>query len=57
MYPKIFDHAQSLSPLPKLKATRRGFILGAVATAAGLAVGFRLPSPATAQDAPAVHPF
>ncbi len=57
MYPKIFDQTPAFAPLGKVTSTRRGFILGAVATATGLAIGFRLPTPASAQDAPAVHPF
>ena len=55
MYPKIFEDS-SLIP-QRVRTTRRGFIIGAVASAAGIAVGFRLPSPAFAQDAPAQHPF
>jgi isoquinoline 1-oxidoreductase beta subunit len=53
MIPKIFD---TLSR-PAFTPTRRGFLLGAMATAAGLTVGFRWASPSQAQDAPAVHPF
>ncbi len=54
MFPKILD---TVSKLPALTSTRRGFILGALATAAGLSVGFRWQSSAQAQDKPAVHPF
>ncbi len=55
MYPKIFEDSYLVPQ--RVKATRRGFILGAAATAAGLAVGFRMPIPAAAQDAPKAHPF
>lgn len=55
MYPKIFDHLSFA--IPEFRPTRRGFILGAAASAAGLAAGFRWHSPATAQDATAAHPF
>ena len=55
MYPKIFENTYLVPQ--RVKATRRGFILGAAATAAGLAVGFRVPTPARADDAPKTHPF
>ena len=54
---KIFANINTAGLLPKFKATRRSFVLGALATAAGLAVGFRRSTPASAEDAPAVHPF
>ncbi len=56
MFPKILETV-SKSALSAIKPTRRGFLLGAAAGAAGLAVGFRWQAPAVAQDAPAVHPF
>jgi isoquinoline 1-oxidoreductase beta subunit len=55
MYPKIFD-SLSIS-IPEFRPTRRGFILGAAASAAGLAIGIRWQGAALAQDKPAVHPF
>jgi len=51
MHQKLFSMKTALRP------SRRGFILGAVATAAGLTIGFRPAGPARADDAPAVHPF
>ncbi|WP_373505038.1 molybdopterin cofactor-binding domain-containing protein [Aestuariivirga sp.] len=56
MYPKIFD-SFAAPHVPKLNATRRGFLLGALVTAGALSVGFRWNSPAAAQDQPKVHPF
>ncbi len=56
MFPKILETI-SKSALSAIKPTRRGFLLGAAAGAAGLAVGFRWQSQAQAQDKPAVHPF
>jgi isoquinoline 1-oxidoreductase beta subunit len=56
MYPKIFD-SFAAPQLPKLKTTRRGFLLGALVTAGALSVGFRWQGPAAAQEAPKVHPF
>jgi isoquinoline 1-oxidoreductase subunit beta len=57
MYPKIFERNSSPGIMPGFKTSRRGFVLGALATATGLAVGFRITPPAAAQDAAAVHPF
>jgi isoquinoline 1-oxidoreductase subunit beta len=60
MYPKIFQDQSFAKPSASLVSTRRSFILGAVATAAGLAIGYRLTGAARAEDAPApvaVHPF
>ncbi|WP_159592292.1 xanthine dehydrogenase family protein molybdopterin-binding subunit [Chelativorans xinjiangense] len=48
---------KAVGNLPKLPTSRRGFLLGALATAAGLTVGFRLGGEASAQEKPAVHPF
>ena len=60
MYPRIFQDRSIATPLSGPVATRRTFILGAVATAAGLAIGYRLTGKALAEEAaapPAVHPF
>jgi isoquinoline 1-oxidoreductase beta subunit len=60
MYPKIFHDHSRIAPLSRFTSTRRLFILGAVATAAGLAIGYRLTGAARAEDTPAptaVHPF
>jgi isoquinoline 1-oxidoreductase beta subunit len=60
MYPKIFHDHSRIAPLSRFTSTRRSFILGAVATAAGLVIGYRLTGAARAEDVPApapVHPF
>ncbi len=57
MFPKILENANRAASMPVLNSTRRGFILGALATAAGLAVGFRVTGTALAQDAAQPHPF
>lgn len=58
MYPKFLDQDRDLVAPAAIRPTRRGFLLGAVATAAGLAVGFRLTPSADAADAAvAPHPF
>lgn len=57
MIPKIFERASASDVRPMFKTTRRGFVLGAIASAAGLAVGFHKIAPAVAQDAPKSHPF
>jgi len=54
MFPKIFD--QSLSSL-NVTPSRRGFIIGAMATTAGLAVGFRPASPAAAAPFQSFQPY
>ena len=62
MYPKIFAE-QSRDPVKsKFSTTRRGFILGAVTTTAGLSIGYRMARDAQAEDTPAAapvtgHPF
>ena len=60
MYPKIFQDQSFAKPLVSFVSTRRSFILGAVATAAGLAIGYRMTGTARAEETPAaapVHPF
>jgi isoquinoline 1-oxidoreductase beta subunit len=57
MYPKIFEGRSAPDLMPKFETTRRGFILGALASATSLAVGFRWHSPASAEQAAKVHPF
>ena len=60
MYPKIFQNQFFAKPSARLVSTRRSFILGAVATTAGLAIGYRMTGTARAEDTPAaapVHPF
>jgi isoquinoline 1-oxidoreductase subunit beta len=60
MYPKIFQDPSPIVPKSGFAPTRRAFILGAVATAAGLAIGYRLTGTAFAEEAAApaaVHPF
>jgi isoquinoline 1-oxidoreductase beta subunit len=62
MYPKIFAELSHAPVTSGLATTRRGFILGVVATAAGLAIGYRAVGNALAEDTPAaapvaVHPF
>lgn len=57
MYPRIFERFSTATLLPKVEATRRGFLLGAVASGAGLAVGFRLTGNAMAATAPEAYPF
>ena len=56
MLPKIFQDSTRLVPNSSFKATRRSFVLGAIASAAGLAVGYRLQGPAAAQAAAASNP-
>jgi isoquinoline 1-oxidoreductase subunit beta len=55
MHPKLFDTLAS--PLLSINPTRRGFVLGALATGLALSVGFRWQSAAQAQDAAKPHPF
>jgi isoquinoline 1-oxidoreductase beta subunit len=60
LYPKIFQDQSFAKPLASLVSTRRSFILGTVATAAGLAIGYRMTGTASAEEAPVaapVHPF
>ena len=60
MLPKIFQDSTRLVPNSSFKATRRSFVLGAIASAAGLAVGYRMQGPAAAQAAAApnlVEPY
>jgi isoquinoline 1-oxidoreductase subunit beta len=55
MYPKFLAAADRT--LPKFKTSRRSFLLGAVATAAGLSVGFRPGAEAAAEENAVVHAF
>ncbi len=60
MYPRIFQDRSTVAPLTSLSSNRRSFLLGALATAAGLAIGYRLIGAARAEEAAApaaVHPF
>lgn len=54
MYPRIFDSLPS--PAISLRSTRRGFVLGALASSLALTIGFRWVPSAQAQEAPASHP-
>ena len=54
MYPRIFDSLSS--PTVSIRPTRRGFMLGAVASGLALTVGFRWVPGAQAQETPASHP-
>ena len=54
MYPRIFDSLPS--PTVSIRPTRRGFMLGAVASGLALTVGFRWIPGAQAQETPASHP-
>ena len=54
MYPRIFDSLSS--PTLSIRPTRRGFMLGAVASGLALTVGFRWIPGAQAQETPASHP-
>ena len=53
MYPRIFDSLPS--PTIPLRSTRRGFVLGALASSLALTIGFRWQSDARAQEAPKSH--
>ncbi|MCA3574711.1 MAG: xanthine dehydrogenase family protein molybdopterin-binding subunit, partial [Aestuariivirga sp.] len=55
MYPKLFDALSA--PLASLKTTRRGFVLGTLATGLALSVGFRWQSAAQAEESATPHPF
>lgn len=55
MHPKLFETLSA--PLASVKPSRRGFVLGALASGLVLSVGFRWQSPAKAQDAAKPHPF
>jgi len=55
MHPKLFETLSA--PLASVKPSRRGFVLGALASGLVLSVGFRWQSPAQAQDAAKPHPF
>ncbi len=60
MYLKIFQDHSPIVPKSAFTPTRRSFLLGTLATAAGLSVGYRLAGTALAEEAAApaaVHPF